>query len=490
VRRLRVEESGMRSTRTGTFLLLAALALTVRLAFFLAVRPWDPVVERDIIVRSDAVGYDLLARNLLEQGRFSREGSKPETLRTPLYPAFIAAVYAAFGPKPWVVLLFQTGLDALSCGLLYRGARRVLGQQAAVLAGVFFALDPTLVYASVTLMSETLFVLLCCLAFDGLVVAIARRHGASSRWPMGGAGFCFALAALVRPIALYVPYAIGLFLLISARRAPRDAFRSLAVFAVVFGATLAPWAVRNGVSSGAFAISSSGAYNLLVLNVGPMEMERRGQPMDEVKNALLAEANAALAAEGGDPSRANGFERAPYQSALARHYIAERPLAFAKFYAFGVFTSFANLGTRGYADWLGLRDVNDDRLDLRVYPSPVELVRAALAHKTPAEIWIGSVLAGFLFVFYPCVACGVAAARRSAGSERDLLWLCVTLVVYFVTLTGPAGLARFKIAALPFLDVLAGAGAVWLLAHVRRRALAPGVPAPVSPQLRPTVSSR
>jgi 4-amino-4-deoxy-L-arabinose transferase-like glycosyltransferase len=462
----------MGRSERATVWLLVALCVAVRLAFFLAVQPWDPAVERETLLRSDALSYHRLAVNLLEFEWFTPNRSLvPETLRTPLYPAFVAGVYLLFGgPVPWAVLLFQIALAGLSCGVLHASARRVLGAPAALVAALCFALDPTLVYSAVTLMSETLFVACSVVALYALTLAIERRFEAGSAAPIAAAAVCFALAALVRPIAVYLPAPIALFLWLASRHAPRRALAHALLFAAVFAATLAPWSLRNLVQCGTPAISSSGAYNLLVLNVGPMEMERRGQPMEVVKPALLAEADAAMRADGLDPERAHGFAKAPYQLRLARGYIAERPLAFAKFYAFGVFTSFTNLGTRGYADSLRLRDVDDARFDLRAHPNPLELLRAAFAHKTAAELVLGALLAGFLLAFYPCVAAGGAAGMKSRiQPERMALGLCALLALYFVALTGPAGLARFKIAALPYLDLLAGTGAVQLYALWRRR---------------------
>jgi 4-amino-4-deoxy-L-arabinose transferase-like glycosyltransferase len=458
----------MRGTGSPRRPLLAVvlLCVAVRLAFFIAVQPWDATVEGETILRSDAVGYDALARNLLDLHRFTAGGA-PETLRTPLYPAFVALVYGAFGRAPWMVLLAQIGLAALSSALVFASARRIFGARAALAAGLFFALDPALVYSTLTLMSEPLFVLLCALALYAFGLASERHFDASSPGPLAAAAFALGLATWVRPIALYVPGAIALFTLVWQRGDLRRALANAALFCAVFAATLAPWAARNLAVAGHFAFSSSGAYNLLVLDVSPMEMERRRERMEVVKPALLAEADARMAADGLHPETASGFERGRYQSRLALQYIAERPLTFAKYYAFGIFTSFANLGTRGYADWLGLRDLDDDRFDLRAHPNPFDLLRAALAHKSAAELWIGMFCAGFLLAFYPSIAIGALSLRGRSEKERALLWLCAALTVYFVGLTGPAGLARFKLAATPFLDVLAGAGAARLTGRLK-----------------------
>ena len=451
------------STRTAV-VVLASVCLAARLLLFLAVRPWDEAVEKTIILRSDAAGYHQLATNLVEHHQFAQQpDGEPETLRTPLYPLFVAGVYRAFGAAPWIVLLLQTLLDALTCLLLFFAIRNIAGGSAAWFAALFHALDPFLVFYCVALMSETLFVLFCVIALYLLSIALERRFAAGCLPRVAGAALALGLAALVRPIATYLFAPILFFFVWTLRADPRKAWKASATFAAVFLVTLSPWLARNFANAGSVSLSTSGAYNLLVLNVGPMEMERTGQPMSVVREALLDEAARLMLADGVATTGANGFVEARYQARLAKQRILERPLSFLKFYALGIFTSFSNLETRGYADVLGLRGVDEDRFDLRAHPNPLEMIRAALAHKSAGELVLGGLSASFLLISYTCLVAGLWAARAlPSGAARSFYLLCGILAAYFILLTGAAGLARFKVAATPFLEALAGAGAAWL----------------------------
>lgn len=451
-------------------LFLVAACLATRLAFFLAVQPWDSGVQDRVILRSDALGYHALAANLVSHQEFTHTpGAAPEALRTPGYPVFIAFFYAVFGPHPWIVLLAQVVLDSLACALLFATLEKFIPRFAAFLAALGYAFDPFLVFLSVTLMSEVLFVFACVLGLRFLAIAVERRFEPPSlTWVASGA-MAFGLASLVRPIAMYLPVILCPFLFVSLRHRPRLALKVASVFAIVFVATLSPWLARNLASFGALSLSTSGPYNLLVWNVGPMEMTRTGRPALETRDRLLAEADRLMHEDGLPSSAANEFQRSRYRSRLALRYIAERPLEFLDRYAFGVVASFANLGTRGYADMLGIRDVEEDRFDLRAHSGVVEVVTAALAHKSAGELCIGAVSAAFLFVSYACLLIGVWNARCSAAAQRTFLLLCGVIAAYFILITGTAGLARFRAAATPFLCPFVGLGASVLAARLTAR---------------------
>jgi len=78
-----------------------------------------------VVEAVDARGYHQIARNLLDGHGFSLQAGppyRPDSVRTPLYPAFVALVYAAAGPHPEAVVPVQAALDGLTALLV--GHRR------------------------------------------------------------------------------------------------------------------------------------------------------------------------------------------------------------------------------------------------------------------------------------------------------------------------------------------------------------------------------
>ena len=88
----------------------------------LAVLDSDP----HVVVQADTATYERPALALLEDGDFSRspQDQRPEFLRTPGYPAFIATVYLIFGQSHAALLLMQVLLSTVTVLVVYLlGAR-------------------------------------------------------------------------------------------------------------------------------------------------------------------------------------------------------------------------------------------------------------------------------------------------------------------------------------------------------------------------------
>ncbi|MFH1184219.1 MAG: hypothetical protein V1755_04170, partial [Chloroflexota bacterium] len=200
------------------------------------------------------------------------------TFRAPLYPAFLAVIYMAFGAgedRFLAARFVQAGLGAILSLLTYAAALRLLEgqfrsndavQKAARSAGVMVAAYPMLVLFPLGLATENLFFPLV-LASVLTLLALARRHSlptGAGRPPAPQiavtvvAGVLLGLSALTRSVI--VPFALAAFLWIWLDlRRPRTAVLA----ALAFGCTIAPWVARNSVLSGRpTGIETSMGYNL------------------------------------------------------------------------------------------------------------------------------------------------------------------------------------------------------------------------------------
>lgn len=250
-----------RSLLVATIIVLAGGALRLGLA---VATDGSPAVL-------DETAYLRVARTLVAEGRF--EG----TFRPPLYPAFMAAIFAV-GGGTLAIRVVQALLATASIALVHRIAGRAVGSGAALAAAAWVAADPVLIMFSHRLWSETLFVaLLLC----GVDLLTAPRPSS----PAGGAapvrapayralagGVCLGLAALTRPVLLtFVPF-IAVWALADAGRGGcrgrarwKSAGTSFARVVAAMLLTIAPWTVRNALVARAFIpIDSNGPFNLLV----------------------------------------------------------------------------------------------------------------------------------------------------------------------------------------------------------------------------------
>ena len=247
------------------WVILPAIALVIRLAYVATLPPTIVVT-----FEADPITYDQIATNILRGKGFSGASFyyPPGTdvltsFWDPLYPYFLAAVYAVCGHSIPAVRIVQALIGAGSVAMAWHIGRRLAGPTPGLLTAAILAGYPFLLYYTGQLLTETLFI--------GLILATvsagieAMRTG-RVRWfvTLGVAG---GLAAMGRAEAFaftlaYVPWCAW-FARPSMGARQRRWVLALAVGWLAAAATLAPWTIRNAVTFGRPIITTTKlGYNL------------------------------------------------------------------------------------------------------------------------------------------------------------------------------------------------------------------------------------
>ncbi len=463
--------TAINSQRKYIFLILA-VCLVLRLSFWAAVKPWDPAVENRIVTTHDAPDYHILAINLVEKGVFEAYNHRITCVRTPGYPLYVAAHYLFAGPRPWVVLLSQCLLDTLSCFLLMIIAGMFLPRSAALIAGLFYALYPIAILNAANLISDILFVFLI-LVFAYFALRGLKTASASLSWLYPAlAGLSAGFAALVRPVAIFLPLAV-VFLFIFEKVRPRK--RALGQYVVVsafFLLAVVPWMVKNYNQFGVFSFSTSGAYNLLILNAGPLMETPPLESVTDYYKYIFGIMDREMEKEGLNPEELNDFQKAEQWKKYALKVIGAQPFRFVKNYIFGVAHTLLNLSSSEFA--LALRrPVNE--IDIKGTTNPLELFRNYLRKKGGFGITVMVLVGGYYVIIYSCLLVGLFWAIRQGWNP--LYTISVIMPLYFVLVTGAAGLSRFGLPAYPFILVFSATGAAHLIDRWKRRSRNVSAPA-------------
>ncbi len=305
--------------------LVLVVAGVVRLGYVLTLEN-----ALNVTFEADPITYDQLARNLLA-GRpyvgasfyFPAGTENPTALWDPLYPLFLAGIYALVGHDFLAVRLAQVVLGVASCGLLYVLGRSIFGPRVGLLGAGFAAIYPFFIYYTGQLLTETLFIFLLLLLLTlARYVAQRRIRGMIAVLTLG---ITAGLTVLTRAEALY--FAVILIVVLGWWSAPlyvgahhglsRPArLTSLIALVVVFVATLSPWVGFNYARFDRLLVTTKLGYNLYKYYHPRMTADQRVRsddiPLPDLSGLSEPEREDRLLSEGlgfmaDDPARTARF---------------------------------------------------------------------------------------------------------------------------------------------------------------------------------------
>jgi 4-amino-4-deoxy-L-arabinose transferase-like glycosyltransferase len=197
----------------------------------------------------DEPRYTVPAINMLAGRGFSsdvHEPYLPSEHTVPLYPVFIATIYAIFGEHNLVVRIAQSALDIITCLLvafvsfnLAPGPLRKLAALSTLI--IYGCLSWFTVYWTRYILTETLAMFLTMLA---VALSVWASRGQRSRWLI--VGMVCGLALLTRADSILLVSAFLLFLVLqTVRRRSSASVVAPLFFCAALALVLAPWIVRN-----------------------------------------------------------------------------------------------------------------------------------------------------------------------------------------------------------------------------------------------------
>lgn len=216
---------------------------------------------------SDSGKYLVIAETIYSTGKFGRtyeDGVQDELNRMPVYPYFIAGVFALFGKDNLhAVVLVQILLDVgMMAGLAL--AALAIDRRLVLPSVAVAAILPNLLVQVSYVLTETVFLFFFVWGLCALLWAIKGRH---SGWLLLGAGLCFGMTLLTRPVMMFFPAFVFVTLLIvlpgrGFREWPRKVLLA-AIPGLVIGAFAAPRVIGNYLDYGHAILTTQSGTHLL-----------------------------------------------------------------------------------------------------------------------------------------------------------------------------------------------------------------------------------
>lgn len=446
--------------------LIFLLALTVRVLFFSLAAVSSNGTEAELIPRYD--GYYEVAGNLLVGNGFSRSVASPtvpDSVRTPLYPLFLATLVMLFKSYTAVALV-QIALSCLIPLLGYRIAKQLVkNERMAILAALLITLEPLSLHLATTLQTETLFTVFL---LGGLTIFLDYWKEPSTRTLLY-ATVLFALATLARPTIQYLPILLVAVIFFIFKQNIRTSIRHTLIMLGVFLVMLLPWSIRNYLTFGNPSLSVQSVsvpYAFLVPSTIALEnKEGFSKAQDEFNRGI------GNIKDVEDITLANAKE---YKKRLPGLLLAH-PVGLIKSIGVTALTFFTH---DGYLDVLARLHLDRTiRLERPAFTLLLESPKEALSlvaslAKSPALL----IIVGRIFWTLASLCFIMGAIRLTKNPEHRAKGIFVLLIVaYFVFTTVAVGLAvnaRFRMPVNALILTLAAYGAsglfIWIKSHTRR----------------------
>jgi 4-amino-4-deoxy-L-arabinose transferase-like glycosyltransferase len=203
--------------------------------------------------------------NLLRYGEFTfNPGGTPTSIRPPLFPTLVAAIYEVAGESNFAaVRMFLAALSLLTVVVAYLLGRAAASRPVALWLAGMVCLYPSLLAYNNLLLTEVPFTFLLTSTCLLVVLSIQRRSVALA----AAAGLALGLAALTRSVVWLAPPFLAAYLLITWRGTRYWRLAGATAMLAAFAGTVAPWAVRNSRLQDTFvAIDVMGGRNFMMGN--------------------------------------------------------------------------------------------------------------------------------------------------------------------------------------------------------------------------------
>lgn len=420
----------------------------------------------------DSSDYAQLTQNLWRHHIFSSSASAPfvpESFRLPGYPFFLYLF--GFLPYPLVVgTIVQMLAAAATATLIYLLGKNYLSEKAGFVGALLFAAEPTSIFFSTLIMSDTIFVFALML---GIYLLLQRPKDTRSAIVIGLlAGALFGYAVLVRVIAQYLAiFLIPAYLLIHRKdlKPWKNTAIKLSLFIIGMILVFLPWTLRNHRQFNTHTLSSTPYINFTQYNLVYFYAYQHHVP-----TTVAQQIYASRIPYAPDSLWFRSLVNEPIFKAEMSDGLRGNIVPYAEFHLVKMLPFFLNDG---------LRDINRS---IGAFRQPAALTNftdlllrrdsaGIIAYfKTPQpDLWmllIGSAAWVLISIL------GIGYAIYAAVARRSNVWFVLTalgIVFYFGILSSPVIQPRYRMPAAPFMLLLAAEAGIILRGIIAKRVKRP-----------------
>lgn len=452
-------------------LILVLLLLSVgvcKVVVFCPVYRTDPTR----ILTPDSLSYNNTAKAFLKTGRFAISSDRPDipqTVRTPGYPFFIAAIYAFFGQSYFPLIIIQIFISLGTIVITYRLASILWAQHIAVISAFLLSLDLPSFINSQQILADTVFTFVLSCAIFASLYAIK-----SSQYLVFRAliyGIIFSLATLIRPVVYYIIFPVLITYIILWRKLFKLRWKTITIATI---AVIVPWSIlvggwqlRNYLLTGSVEFSTVVGWNLLFCRGAGIIAERDGISYNEARQRLGFGVYTELHPETKNWSEVQLDRRWKHEGL---HIITKYPWLFLKSQTRGFLKMMLGTGETTVLKFLGEGQEKTGPLKDFLHMPFERYIQEWIIERTGFFV-LFLFAEGYLIIFYVSIVytLGQLVHTRSCLWHIHLfMWMLITYVVIISISGGPEAYSRFRIPLMPFLSIYAGRGLYQMITRLSR----------------------
>jgi hypothetical protein len=452
-----------------TFIAATAAIILAKLAFYVYIATVSP----ESFYNDDTPSYLDTVYSLINESRFYAYG-KPEILRTPGYPLFLAPFHYFFGEgKIYYSIIAHIFLSLVTAALIYKSTLLLWdddkARKPAAIAFFIALLDPAMVVAEFSLLSETVFLLF--LTFG--IYLLLKFFRTSSGWLLLSATLIISVSAYIRPAALYLNYIILVAAILFAGVKRDKKLAAMAVLCLLtHGGLMSLWEKRNQSMTGERFFTTATAYNLHYMIAASVYAKAQNINFAEAQNLFL-EKIPKISDEDSKLFKTKTGEIPPIRMSklgldakvsldaqrTAIDILLSHPLITTSVVVKGAVANMFEPGTWAFANMLKLRQ-RGGLVQKFLNTPPAEFAVYVLKNEVPLIILM--VIGGaWVLILWMTFAVGIATRFKSAG-VGDAIFM-VTIAYFIIIAAGPHSLARYRVPAVPFIAVYSALGMAELI---------------------------
>lgn len=435
-------------------ILIFLIALSLRMLFFIVVGSWhDNVMEERILPFGDARGYHSIAVSIVQNKPL------PGVMDAPIYLSFIASLYAIFGYKPYIPIIFQIIMSALTCIFLYKIGRKIFHEKTALFAGLFLAFDSLSIFYSNHLFVGTMFTFIFIFHIYFLMKFLMEKNIRALVY----SAIFLGLSTLCKTVSIYFPILLIWPFFIYFRNNLRKGILTFSILMSIYLLMITPWMLRNYIVTDRFLFSQ---YQTDILSGFIPNIMDAINPPHSIKSSPIEKEAYPQQTEKVQNQGSNYSKTRIEAQAITTKKIIKAVLADTESRIKGVVRYFIILDSGPFIKTLGLQAYvmtpetwNEGFL---------EAVKVAIQKKSKLEWFYICFRITVLFYLYSTVCFGIYNAIRKKKFKEVVLF--VSVIVYFVIASaGQASTyrANYRIPIMPYMIILSCYGMKELIHRFR-----------------------